>query len=109
MHRIGYITSTKNLAVSHKIGYIGTPLWSPDSNWIALGKESDERLQPITDLTFTVNIALMHILTGEKILIAEGDSEFYFLTDDWGQDGKLKYSQRSIVDPHLRTEFTYEY
>lgn len=109
LQRGGIIISAKELKKVATIGYIGGPLWSPDSKWVVVGIESN--IPPITptELGGTVDLIIYNVENQEKKLIAQATSEFYYLPFKWDEDGKLTYRKIYFDNPGNQEYLTYLY
>jgi outer membrane murein-binding lipoprotein Lpp len=91
--RYGIIASSEEASEVLEIEYIGPPLWSPDSKWIAVGTLSDIEPAVFIELERTVDLTLFNIETQEKKIIEKGTADYYYSQDSWSKDGKLNYSK----------------
>lgn len=107
--RVGYLISMDWFKKIDAIPYVGSPLWSPDSKWIAIGKFSNVKLLPLTEWYNTVDMVLYNVLTKEIKILAEGREDFFYIPKSWDGDGRLTYLKRSILDSSSQEEIIYNY
>lgn len=89
------------------ISYVGEALWSPDSQWIAVGQVSDIRPVVATELTGTVDLCIYPVRVNEKITLARGTADYYYLPQKWDSDGVLTYVKTNFKDPAKQETLQY--
>lgn len=106
--RAGIIVSASENKELYGIGYIGGPLWSLDSKYVAIGMVS--KIQPVTptELDGVRDLVLYDICTQQKKIIAHATSEYDFIPRQWDKDGTLHYDKHYYIEKPME-KLTYVY
>jgi len=106
--RTGYVVRAKDNALLYSISYIANILWSPDSKFIAMTLESEEKSIVETELEGTTDVYLFNIETEEMQLIDKGAPEYFLWITSWDDDG-LHYIRSYVNESDKSEEFIYKY
>jgi len=101
--RHGVVIEVENQKQLLSTSTVSDAIWSPDSNWAALGIPSDIKADAVVDLENTIDLALLNSATGKLTTIAKAKSNFYYQSDHWEGNTlhftRYYYSQLEGITP----------
>lgn len=109
IQRGGYLMTTEKFELIEYIGYVNRAFWSPDSKWLAFGRESAILAAVLLEFDGSIDLVLYNVLTKEAKILIKATSEVFYMAITWGDDGKLHYLKRSFLDNTKTEELVYLY
>lgn len=106
--RTSYVVRAKDNELLYSISYISRVLWSPDSKFIAMTRESDEKIIIETELEGTTDVYLFNVETEEMQIIDKGAPEYFLWLTSWDDDG-LHYIRSYVNESDKSEELIYKY
>lgn len=95
--RLGEIIDAEKRIRVESIEYVAKPVWSPDSEWVALGSVRPIKPPIEWELDGTIDLVMYNIETKETKVIKEGNQQEYYKPISWGMDGVLEYACNKIA------------
>lgn len=108
IQRGGMLVNAEYQVKTAEISYVGEAFWSPDSKWIAVGQVSDIKPSVAIELSGTVDLCIYPVRINEKIILAWGTADYYYLPEKWDSDGVLTYVKTEFTDPAKQETLQYK-
>jgi len=100
--RLGEFVDVEEHIRVDSINYVGKPVWSPDSKWVALGSVRSIEPPIEWELDGTIDLVRYNIETKETKVIKEGNQGEYYRPLAWEEDGVLEYAYNNTTGDSYR-------
>lgn len=95
----GKIISGETFTEVGEFSFLSTPVWSPDSEYIAFGSRNDE-IKPVIDTEInTIDLAIYDMEEMRTKIAITGMSDYYYVPDSWINESLIQYSAVSFENP----------